>query len=157
MFWCNEMIQNNSTMSSSPKILSASKKYRWLVLLIFLGMILLGLVFMQLTESYIQELKQLSQDSPRQAMNKSAFLLVFIAMAAGFPAVGIGAYFIYQGNQIRVTRQFPSPGTRVIVDTPIIEGSPAILRGHLLMVGGGLVIVSGLALPIIAWWVTENF
>ena len=143
--------------STSPKILKANKKYRWLIILLFIAMVLLGLIFLQLTESYIQELRELSQESPEQAINKTAFLLLFISMMAGFPVVGMGTYLIYHGNQIRVSRQFPSPGTRVIVDTPIIEGSRATLRGNLLMVFGGLVVISGLALPIVAWWLTESF
>ena len=141
---------------SATKIMRSSKKYRWLIIVIFFAMLLLGLIFLQLTELYIEDLRELSQKSPEQAMNKSFFLLVFISMMAGFPAVGMGTYLIYQGNQIRITRQFPSPGTRVIIDTPIIEGPRAIMRGNLLMVGGGLVVISGLALPIVAWWLTEN-
>ena len=145
-------------MSSSPTptILSANNKYRWLVFLILGAMLLVGWVFMQLTDSYIGELQQLSQKSPEQAMSKSAFLFVFIAMAAGFPAVGIGAYFIYQGNQIRIAQQIPLPGARVMMDTPIIEGPRATLRGQLLIAGGGLVVIVGLLLPLLAWWVTET-
>ncbi len=145
------------TMLSLPKIHPANKKYRLVVLLLFFGMVVLGVVFIQLTESYIQELKQLSQESPQQAINKSAFLLVFIAMMAGFPAIGIGTHLLYHGNQIRLSQQFPSPGSRVIVDTPIVEGPRAVLRGQLLMCGGGLVIISGLVLPIVAWLMTQNF
>ena len=146
-------------MMSTPspqKVMTASKKYRWLIIILFFVMLLLGLVFLQLTESYIEELRELSQRSPEQAMNKTAFLLVFISMMAGFPAIGMGTYLIYNGNQIRITRQFPSPGTRVIVDTPVLEGSRASLRGQLLMICGGLIVVSGLALPVVAWWLTES-
>ncbi len=144
-------------MSASQKNFLSSSKYRWLILIMLAAMLILGWVFLQFTESYIQGLKELSQESPEQALNKSLFLLVFIAMAAGFPAVGIGAYFLYQGNQIRVAQKFPTTGSRVTIDTPIIEGPRAILRGQLLMAGGGLVIISGLALPLVAWWISENF
>lgn len=144
------------TTPSDQKVMTASKKYRWLIIILFFAMLLLGVVFLQLTESYIEDLRELSQKSPDQAMDKTAFLLVFISMMAGFPAVGMGTYLIYNGNQIRTSRQFPSPGTRVSVDTPIVEGPRAVLRGRLLMVCGGLIVISGLALPIVAWWLTEN-
>ena len=144
-------------MPSSPKILAANSRYRWIVLVILFLMVLLGLLFLQLTETYIEELKRLSQDAPQQALDKSAFLFVFVSMAAGVPAIGIGAYFLYQGYRIRVTQQCPLPDSRVIVDTPIIEGPRAIMRGHILMICGGFIIISGLALPIIAWRLTETF
>ncbi len=144
-------------MSSSPKILRASTKYRWLIMVIFLAMVLLGWLFLQMTQTYIQDLKQLSQHAPEQALNKSSFLLVFISMMAGFPAVGIGTYFLYQGNQIRRARQYPSPGTRVLKDTPVLEGTPAIMRGQLIMGLGGFVVVSGLGLPLVALWLMDSF
>jgi len=123
----------------------------------FVGMILLGLVFLQLTESYVQELKSVSpQVSPQEAFNKSTFLFVFIAMAAGFPAIGMGTYLLYHGNQIRVTPKIPSSGTRTIVDMPVTKDLSAMVRGQALMVCGGLVIMSGLGFPILAWWLAEN-
>lgn len=145
------------SLSPTPTILSANNKYRWLVFLIFGTMLLVGWVFMQFTELYIDDLEMLSQKSPEEAVNKSALLLVFISMGAGFPAVGIGAYFTYQGNLIRIAQQFPLPGVRVIVDTPIIVGSSATLRGYLLMAGGAMLVIVGLILPLIAWWFIESF
>jgi len=143
-------------MSRARQFTLVNSKYRWLVLFIFVGMIILGVVFLQFTESYIQELKSVSQEAQQEPFDTSTFLFVFIAMAAGFPAIGIGTYLLYQGNQFRVAPPFPSLGSRVMVDTPIMKSSSVRMRGHALMVGGSLVILSGLGLPILAWWLAEN-
>ncbi|GJL63623.1 MAG: hypothetical protein NPIRA04_22770 [Nitrospirales bacterium] len=143
-------------MSRASQFTLVNSKYRWIVLFILAGMILLGLVFLQFTESYIQELKSVSQEAPQEAFATSTFLLVGIAMVAGFPAIGIGTYLLYQGNQIRVAQSFRTPGSRVMVDPPIAKRSSARMRGEALMVCGGLVIMSGLGLPILAWWLAEN-
>ena len=77
-------------------------------------------------------------------------------MAAGFPSIGMGTYLLYLGNQIRVTEQFSSPRSRIVVDSPIKKGFSARVRAQVLMVCGSLVIMSGLGLPLLAWWFAEN-
>ena len=94
----------------------------------------------------------------RSSLQKNTGLLLLgITMLAGLPAVGMGTYIAYLGNRIRVTGQIPPPGTRVIVDTHVIKGTPAKVRGAICMVLGGLVIVCGLGLPIVAWRLIQTF
>ncbi|GJL51351.1 MAG: hypothetical protein NPIRA01_25780 [Nitrospirales bacterium] len=143
-------------MSAFSQSSQVTTTYRWIVFGIVVGLIFLGPLLLQFTDSSIQELKSVSQEAPQEPFDTSTFLLVFIAMAAGFPAIGIGTYLLYQGNQFRVAPPFPSLGSRVMVDTPIMKSSSARMRGHALMVGGSLVILSGLGLPILAWWLAEN-
>ncbi len=142
--------------SSSQPIGSASRTYGWLFVLVVLAMLALGWAFMEFSNSYIHELKQLSQSPPEQAFNASTFFLVVLAMVAGFPAVGIGTYVTYQGNQIRQAQQIPLPVSRVREGTQMMKGPRALLRGRLLILCGGLLILSGLVLPLIAWWASEN-
>ncbi|GJL56759.1 MAG: hypothetical protein NPIRA02_38910 [Nitrospirales bacterium] len=143
-------------MSSSSQVLSTKKLYRWLVPLLFIGTILLGVVFLQFTESYLQELKPSSLEPPSEALGRFSILVVFIAMAAGFPAIGIGTYMLYHGTQIQATQKYASSQSQVRDDFSRRKDARSSLKGQALMVSGGVVIIGGLSLPIVAWWLVEN-
>ncbi|MCA9471682.1 MAG: hypothetical protein MRJ96_12290 [Nitrospirales bacterium] len=144
-------------MPSFSKSVSAKPWFGWLVFLILLGMILLGWIFLQLTETYLGELKGLSPDVPQPSFDTSAYLLILISMAAGFPAVGIGTYFLYRGHRMRVTQQRSVSKNLAIEHAPVIGSTRAITRGLVLMISGGLIIISGLAMPLIVWRLAETF
>ncbi|WP_447968450.1 hypothetical protein [Nitrospira sp. M1] len=143
-------------MSSSSQVSSIKKPYHWLVPLLFIGMLLLGVVFLQLTESYLQDSKPSSQESPPEVFGRSTILVVFIAMAAGFPAIGIGTYLLYNGTQIQATQKYALSKAQMRDDFPSRKDSRSSLKGQALMISGGIIIMSGLSLPILAWWLAEN-
>ncbi len=119
-------------------------------------MLLLGVVFLQLTESYLQDSKPSSQESPPEVFGRSTILVVFIAMAAGFPAIGIGTYLLYNGTQIQATQKYALSKAQMRDDFPSRKDSRSSLKGQALMISGGIIIMSGLSLPILAWWLAEN-
>ncbi|GJL67038.1 MAG: hypothetical protein NPIRA05_20090 [Nitrospirales bacterium] len=143
-------------MSASSQSSQATTTYRWIIFGIVVGLVFLGALLLQFTDSSIQALKSVSQEFSQETFDTSTFLFVFIAMAAGFPAVGIGTYLLYQGNQIRVTPPLLPPECRMVVDTSVMKRFRDRVRGQALMVCGSLVILSGLGLPILAWWLAEN-
>lgn len=55
--------------------------------------------------------------------------------ALGLAALGlIAAWAILRaGREVIRTRQFPAPGKKVLVDTPVVSGAAAVLRGRLLI------------------------
>ena len=137
--------------SSSPPVMRTDKKYRMMVIFLLLGAVAIGIGLILFTNTYIHELEQVAQHAPEEALMNTSLLLLGITMLAGLPAVGIGTYVIYLGHRIRITEQIPPPGTRVVVDTTVIKGKAARVRGIVLMVLGGLVILCGLGLPIVFW------
>ena len=142
---------------SSPTVIRSDKKYRMMVMLLLGGMVVIGMALILFTNTYIHELEQVAQQAPEQALRNIGLLLLSITMLAGLPAVGIGTYILYLGYRIRVTGQIPPPDTRVVVDTTVIKGRPARVRGMILMVLGSLVILCGLGLPIVFWKLMQTF
>ena len=141
----------------SPSLIRSDKKYRMMVIVLLVGVVVIGMGLILFTNTYIHELEQVAQQAPEQALMNTGLLLLSITMLAGLPAVGIGTYVIYLGNRIRVTGQIPPPDTRVVVDTTVITGKPARVRGMILMVLGSLVILCGLGLPIVFWRLMQTF
>ena len=141
----------------SPTLMRSDKKYRRMVILLLLGVVTIGIGLILFTNTYIHELEQVAQQTPEQARMNTGLLLLSMTMLAGLPAVGIGTYVIYLGNRIRITGQIPPPDTRVVVDTTVIKGKPARVRGIVLMGLGSLVILCGLGLPIVFWKLMQTF
>ena len=112
------------------------KRYRLLMVVLVLSLLILGTGVILLTQTFFQSIQpSLQQTSEQSGLNKD-LLMLGITMVAGLPAIGIGTYFVYLGNQIRFT-------------------SPR-MKGPLFMVFGGLIIVSCLVLPLLVWWMSET-
>ncbi|MDX1410844.1 MAG: hypothetical protein R3351_01685 [Nitrospirales bacterium] len=112
------------------------KRYRFLVVMLLVGLLVLGIGFIFFTHSFLQSIKPSPQLGPDQARLNKDLLLLGITMVAGLPAIGIGTYLAYLGNQIRIT-------------------SPK-MKGPLLMVTGALIIVCSLVLPLVVWWMSQE-
>lgn len=96
----------------------------------------------------------LSPDRQRLEDVEPAFSLWVIQIIIGFiflSVVPFGVYLFRFGRRAILHRQMPPPGTRVIVDTKVLEGDKAVTRGRLMM-GMALVLIAlglvgGLYLP----------
>jgi hypothetical protein len=75
------------------------------------------------------------------------FLLCFI-----FPAV----YLISIGRKIKLHGQFPYPGMKVMMDTPVISGKKAIAKANVLMYFGACAVVFSIAGSIHMYFVFQK-
>lgn len=140
--------------TDSPTIIHRrNKKFHLIIIALIVGALGLGLLLIQLTMSLVEQFQVQPVQSPEGVLLKKGILFLFMAMAAGIPAVGMGAYLMYEGNRIRDAEHIPLSGSRVIRDTPVLKGQPAKSRGIVFMVLGALVLGVGLVLPIVVWWV----
>lgn len=67
------------------------------------------------------------------------------AVTAFLSVMPLGIYLWSLGLRIARSRQFPPPGMKVIRDTPLTIGGPAMLRGKLLVFLALLLIILGLS------------
>jgi hypothetical protein len=65
-------------------------------------------------------------------LNKLEIVAIVFMLSFSLPA----AYLIVIGRRIIKSRQMPCPGMKVIRDTTVIEGKPALQRGRALIVLG---------------------
>ena len=89
---------------------------------------------------------------PSEAMgHQIGILLLVVTMLAAMPAVGMGAYVMYIGSRIRLTRQWPPAGMGFQAVAPVMLGDRAAFISAMVMGLGGVLVVCGLVLPIFAW------
>jgi hypothetical protein len=128
---------NNINLDSFQMSIRPQKKiYRSLIVILLVGLLVLGIGFIFFTNFFLQSIKSSPQQTPEQARLNKDLLLLGITMVAGLPAIGIGTYLMWLGNQKRIT-------------------SPK-MKGPLLMVSGGLIIVCSLVLPLVVWWMSQT-
>jgi hypothetical protein len=63
---------------------------------------------------------------------RARLLLGAVGVVAVVPLLAFAAYVWRIGARTLEAGQFPPPGVRVVRDTPIVTGRPAIMRGRLL-------------------------
>lgn len=69
------------------------------------------------------------------------FLVVFVV-----PVVLAGIQNVRRGRDAVQSGQFPSPNTKVLIDTRVTRGAPAVTLGRVQQVLGTLLVLAGLAL-----------
>lgn len=75
---------------------------------------------------------------------------------AFMPLLFMGIYCWQLGRSVIHSGQFPSPGMKVLVDTPIIRGHKALMKGRVLQLVGLLLSASSIAFPIAFWFVLDR-
>ncbi len=85
----------------------------------------------------------------RQPPAEALRILQWLALAAFVPMIPFGYFTWRHGQRILASGQFPPPGTRVIVDTPIVTGRAARARGAALRTLAVLLAVLGAAGAVI--------
>ena len=86
-----------------------------------------------------------------ETIHQIGFMLLVVTMMAGFPAVGMGAYVMYIGSRIRATGQWPPSGMGFQSKTPVMLGARANLVAFGTMGLGGILVMTGLFLPLLGW------
>jgi hypothetical protein len=96
-------------------------------------------------------------DSVRQASTASAVQL-FAALVGlmGLTIVLLVAFGVYlwqYGRRVRAASMFPPPGAKVIRDTPVLRGPPALRRGLILQAAGAAFFLCCVGLAAATWFV----
>ena len=86
-----------------------------------------------------------------EIIHQIGFMFLVVTMMAGFPAVGMGAYVMYIGSRIRATGQWPPAGMGFQSKSPVLLGTRTNLIGLSTMGLGGILVMTGLFLPLLGW------
>lgn len=83
-------------------------------------------------EHYRTPLRDWLASEPRDVAHRLTLIFFLAAAVLSAPLFAFAAYLWSLGAKVLCSREFPPPGSRVIRDTPIIEGQAAVLRGRVL-------------------------
>jgi hypothetical protein len=130
-------------------MMMSSNRTLLFVMLVMLG--LLGGAVLYFTMEFLSLLTP--GDGPPVEARSHQIGLVFlvVAMLAGMPAVGVGAYVMYIGSRICATKQWPPAGMGFRVKAPVMLGERGSRVGRIVIGLGMVCVVGGLLLPVVAW------
>lgn len=103
------------------------------------------------TMEYLSSVTGSNAPPTPEAIHQIGFMLLVVTMMAGFPAVGMGAYVMYIGSRIRATGQWPPAGMGFQSKEPVMLGARTNLVGFSTMGLGGILVMTGLFLPLLGW------
>ncbi|MGI9568304.1 MAG: hypothetical protein ACR2PH_00830 [Desulfobulbia bacterium] len=129
----------------TDRIISADKKYRKKVLILYLIFASLGAVSIHWglpwVKRHIQDLEQAN------VLNNLILLIRFMFLSI----VPLSLYLLSYGRKVLTHKRYPPFDTKVIKDTKILEGKKALLRGRLITATAvcliAVCLIGGLYLP----------
>jgi len=115
------------TRDMNDRMIKANKKLRRLVIGICVISVLVVLVLMQWVLP--RGVRYLERQEPRIILwvLEAGTAVIFLSV------VPMAIYLYCFGRRVVRHRQLPPPGTRVVVDTKLIEGDRAVTRGRIVM------------------------
>jgi hypothetical protein len=99
--------------------------------LVILGTIVGGLLLVAF-ERYRTPLRDWLLSEPEQLVDRVRLFLSVVAAVLSLPLVAFAAYLWSTGTKVVTAQALPPPGQRVIRDTPVTLGAPAVRRGRAL-------------------------
>ncbi len=122
----------------NDRMIKADKKLRGLVIGIAAIGVLVALVLMQWVLP--RGVRYLERQEPRTILRvlEAGTALIFLSV------VPMALYLYCFGRRAVRYRQLPPPGTRVVVNTKVIEGDRAVTRGRIVMTLAVVLFVLGL-------------
>jgi hypothetical protein len=129
-------------MKSSPKTL---------VLMLLVTLMIFGGALIYFTMEYLSSVTGSNAPLTPETIHQIGFMLLVVTMMAGFPAVGMGAYVMYIGSRIRATGQWPPAGMGFQSKAPVMLGARANLVAFSTMGLGGILVMTGVFLPLLGW------
>jgi len=130
---------------SQECVIKADKRARMLFILAWLACVCVGAALIRWVLPWGQG--QLERTEPGDALHVIQLVIGFIFLSV----IPFGVYLFRFGRRAVEHRQMPPPGTKVIMDTKVLEGDKAVRRGRLMMVMAllfaAMALVGGLYLP----------
>ena len=122
-----------------------------LLLMMLVTLTFFGGALVYFTMEYLSSVTRGDAPPTPETIHQIGFMFLVVTMMAGFPAVGMGAYVMYIGSRIRVTGQWPPAGMGFQSKSPVMLGARANLVAFGTMGLGGILVMTGLFLPLLGW------
>jgi len=120
---------------------------------VIIGMVLVLLLALLLSPMINSFKAWLSNDLVPLEERMQSLKQIFIAIC--LPLITMGLWIIYIGQQTINSQQFPPANTKTLRKTRVLQGSKAVVRGHFLQVGGGIITVLAILMLSTIWKITS--
>lgn len=144
------------SQQTERKIIRADPTLRFLTLIAVVAVLMAGIVALVFTASFLENMKELARQSPRDAAARLGSALKFVAAAAAVVPLAVGAYLMRVAVLTWRSGEFPPPGTRVLRDTVVTTGPGSRRWAVFALLVAVILLLCGTALPLLTWSVVES-
>jgi hypothetical protein len=123
------------------------------LLVVVFGAAIGGLVIAGLAH-FGDSLRDWILSDPEETAFRARLVICLIVALLAAPLVGVAVYIWLIGAQVLRAQRFPPPGLRVLHDTPVLSGSAAVTRGHVIQVVAVCLGLSAAVFCLFFWWLT---
>ena len=138
------------------KIIPADRTLRTVTLIGVAVVLLVGVITLVYTESFLRDMKALAQESPSQAAAKVGLVLKVLAIGAAVIPVAVGAYLTRVAVLTWWRSEFPPPGTRVLRDTTVTTGPTSRRWALFALLVAVILVLGGIVVPLVTWNLVES-
>ncbi len=122
-----------------------------LLVMMLVTLTIFGGALIYFTMEYLSSVTQGDVPPTPETIHQIGLMLLVVTMMAGLPTVGMGAYVMYIGSRIRATGQWLPAGMGFQSKAPVMLGDRANLVAFSTMGLGGILVMTGLFLPLLGW------
>lgn len=141
----------------SAKIIRADNRLRAYTAIALAIIVVAGFVTYDWTQGALAEIEKLAQYDRQLALDRAAS---FLKMGAGVVGVTVALVAVSEARKARrslSTGEWPPPGTRVLMDTPVVEGGPARRRAKLVIGLSIVMLAIALGLQVFVWLIVRSY
>lgn len=141
----------------NAKVIPADNRLRVYTAIALVVIVVAGFVTYDWSQRVLVEIEKLAQYDRQLAFDRAAS---FLKMAAALVGATTALVAISEGRKARrslSTGEWPPPGTRVLVDTPVIEGEPARRRAKFIIALSTVMLGMAVGLQLIAWLLVRSY
>ena len=138
------------------KIIPADRALRRLTLIGVALLVVAGVIAIAYTESFLDEMAALAQESPSQAAARVGLVLKLVAIGAAAIPIAVGAYLTRVAMLTWRSSEFPPPGTRVLRDTVVTTGPKSRRWAVFALLVAVILLLGGILVPLVTWNLVEG-
>jgi hypothetical protein len=107
-------------------------------------------------EHFREPFREWLLSEPAETASRAKLALYTAALVLCVPLIAFAIYLWLLGARVLRAQQFPPPGFRVIRDTPVVGGSGATTRGHVIQILAVSLGIGAALLWMFFWWLART-
>ncbi|MCK5439563.1 MAG: hypothetical protein KAI97_06450 [Gemmatimonadetes bacterium] len=141
----------------NAKMIHADNRLRVYTAIALVVIIVCGFVTYDWTQRALAEIEKLAQYDRQLAFDRAASFLKMAAAVVGVTTALVGVSEARKARRSLATGEWPPPGTRVLMDTPVVEGGPARRRAKFVIALSMAMLTIALGLQVFAWLLVRSY
>jgi hypothetical protein len=141
----------------NTKMIRADNRLRAYTAIALVVIIACGFVTYDWTQRALVEIEKLAQYDRQLAFDRAASFLKLAAAVVGVTTAFVAVSEARKARRALAAGEWPPPGTRVLMDTPVVEGEPARRRAKFVIGLSIAMLVIAIGLQVFAWLLVRSY